>query len=260
MGCCVALAYLVAVARRAWFSAAPGAAVRDRALRSAGSAAGTGWRRVAVGLTTEFAIRRPAGARRPAAADPRRGRPRLVRARPGRHARPRVVRVGARDRSSSTPRSIPPAFGSPPAAPRSLAVQGMTTPVTDERVRLLLPTPAARRTSDRPRVVSAARSRRTASSGRSARSPVCSASVRAWTAAGLGLALPGGGLAYGGHPVLARHRLAGRRRLRLHLVGDRSDRAPAAGVARHRPCWAVWSPTAAPARRQRRRPRPSVRR
>jgi len=78
----------------------------------------------------------------------------------------------------------------------------MTTQATDERVRLLLPTPR------RAVPPTTARRQRRAITAYAALWLLGALSGlldlgTGWTAAGLGLALPGGGLAYGGHPVLA---------------------------------------------------------
>ncbi len=78
----------------------------------------------------------------------------------------------------------------------------MTTPATDERVRLLLPSP----THAVP-PTTARRQRRAiltyAALWALGALPGLLDLGTAWTATGLGLVLPGGGLAYGGHPVLA---------------------------------------------------------
>ena len=80
--------------------------------------------------------------------------------------------------------------------------KNLITAATDERVRLLLPT------SQRAVPPTTARRQRRAITAYGVlwavgALPGLLGLGSEWTAAGLGLALPGGGLAYGGHPVLA---------------------------------------------------------
>ena len=67
MGCCVALAYLFALARRAWFAVAPGAPAAAVLFAPPAQRPAPGGVALAVGPTTQVTVRRPTPARPPAA-------------------------------------------------------------------------------------------------------------------------------------------------------------------------------------------------
>lgn len=67
MGCCVALAYLFALARRAWFAVAPGARVEPVLFAPPARRPAPGGAALAGGPNVGLAVRRTPGARRPAA-------------------------------------------------------------------------------------------------------------------------------------------------------------------------------------------------